>query len=41
MRVLAMIVLMTLFSASAFLLGEAHQENWSRCKSESGEMPTR
>src|SRR6266849_3198832 len=34
MRVLSMIVLMTLFGASAVLLGEPQQENWSRCKSD-------
>jgi tetratricopeptide (TPR) repeat protein len=34
MRVLSMIVLMTLFGASAVLLGEAQQENWSRCNSD-------
>ena len=34
MRVLSMIVLMTLFGASAFLLGEAQKENWRRCKSD-------
>jgi hypothetical protein len=34
MRVLSMIVLMTLFGASAVLPGEAQQENWSRCKSD-------
>lgn len=34
MRVLSMIVLMTLFGASAVLPGQAQQENWSRCKSD-------
>jgi hypothetical protein len=34
MHVLSMIVLMTLFGASAVLPGQAQQENWSRCKSD-------
>jgi hypothetical protein len=34
MRVRSMIVLMTLFGASAVLLGQARQENCSRCKSD-------